>query len=417
MKGAISYKVVTLIVAIVIVIGIVAGYYYLTLPTAPKAKEPIKIGVIGPFTGPAAEQGKDMKIGAEYAAKQINEHGGILGRNVTLVFGDTESKAEVGVSVVEKLITQDKVDYIVGGFHSHVNLAVMDVAAKYHKLFIIATAASDEIGRKMATNPEKYKTVFQANINASSFQTGEINTLKWLMKTGQLPVEKKKFVLVIEDTAWGRISGNPWLDYFKNKSHWNVMTLTVSFGQTDFYSVLTKIKDFDPNIVKYEFSSPSSSVAFVKQYYELGIHAILAVDISGSHTTEWEQTAMPIAQYAIRSLEPINQSVRDLMTKLGVSDFFYEEYDAIMILKYGIEHANSFDTDAIVHVLETSEIPGVRGIHKFCPNHCACVGGKYIGHAGVQIYNGKPHWIYPPDVLKEKGFKVENFRLPPGYKP
>jgi len=85
--------------------------------------ETFKIGVHGPTTGPAAEVGRYIKNGSLMALDDINSQGGILGKRVEVVFGDTESKPEVGVSVFEKFMTRDKVDIVIGGLHSSVNIA------------------------------------------------------------------------------------------------------------------------------------------------------------------------------------------------------------------------------------------------------------------------------------------------------
>ena len=103
----------------------------ITAPLAPTlAQETIKVGVPGPYSGPAAEKGEHLKYGIQLAAEEINGKGGFLGKKVELVFADTEAKPEVGVSAYEKMVTRDKVQFIVGEVNSDVALATLDVVAR-----------------------------------------------------------------------------------------------------------------------------------------------------------------------------------------------------------------------------------------------------------------------------------------------
>ena len=102
-----------------------------------------KIGVNAPLTGPAAEVGQYIKNGALIAVDDINNKGGVLGRKIEVVFGDDEAKPEVGVSVYERFMTKDKVDAVIGGLNSSVNIAMQETAAKYDKIFITGGPVSE----------------------------------------------------------------------------------------------------------------------------------------------------------------------------------------------------------------------------------------------------------------------------------
>ncbi|HXZ35019.1 MAG TPA: ABC transporter substrate-binding protein, partial [Thermodesulfobacteriota bacterium] len=82
------------------------------------AQGPIKLGAIFPLADITGDQGaKAMKL----AVKEINQAGGLLGRQVELIIVDDEMKAEKGAAAVEKLVTVDKVDILVGGMASGVH--------------------------------------------------------------------------------------------------------------------------------------------------------------------------------------------------------------------------------------------------------------------------------------------------------
>src|ERR1041384_7882869 len=74
------------------------------------AQEPIKLGVVGPHTGPAAYDGLSTLIGAQVAADEINAAGGLLGgRKIELVAADSRGIPAEAVSAYRKVVTQDKV--------------------------------------------------------------------------------------------------------------------------------------------------------------------------------------------------------------------------------------------------------------------------------------------------------------------
>ena len=69
------------------------------------------------------EAGIGSKNGTLMAAEEINAAGGILGRRVELFFADDEARPEVGIRAAQKLLYEDKVDFITGGWLSGVGLA------------------------------------------------------------------------------------------------------------------------------------------------------------------------------------------------------------------------------------------------------------------------------------------------------
>ena len=104
------------------------------LPQMAYAQQPIKIGVINPFSGPLALYGGEMTRGFELAVDQANAAGGLLGRKIELVRGDA-SNPQQGIATVEQLVTKDKVDMFTGTYISAVANSASDAAARYNKLY------------------------------------------------------------------------------------------------------------------------------------------------------------------------------------------------------------------------------------------------------------------------------------------
>jgi len=118
----------------------------------------LKIGVVASMTGPSSSTGKGMWQSAQLAADEINANGGVyinsLGKKipVQLVLGDDESTREGGMTAVTKLITQDKVDMLVGGFSSAVVSAHQSLVANNNMPYIITGASTPVITRRTDVN-------------------------------------------------------------------------------------------------------------------------------------------------------------------------------------------------------------------------------------------------------------------------
>src|SRR5437773_2207842 len=83
------------------------------------AAEPVKIGMVMPFSGPAAAYGLEARQGAELAVEEINASGGILGgRQLQLVFEDDKGTPQGAVGATQKQISVNKVDAVLGGMGS-----------------------------------------------------------------------------------------------------------------------------------------------------------------------------------------------------------------------------------------------------------------------------------------------------------
>ena len=88
-----------------------------TLPLGALAQQkPIKIGGSLAITGPLADNASWIRRGYEYWAEKMNKSGGLLGRPVELVIYDDEGKPDKAVQLLEKAITVDKVDLLLGGY-------------------------------------------------------------------------------------------------------------------------------------------------------------------------------------------------------------------------------------------------------------------------------------------------------------
>jgi branched-chain amino acid transport system substrate-binding protein len=127
----------------------------------------LRIGVVGPM---AFVQGEHTWYGATLAAEELNRAGGVLVGNqryrIELVRVDTNEMTSVtdAATAVERAITAQRVDFLIGGFRSEAVLAMTEVAADYKKPFIITGAALDGIlAGRVDRNYERFKYLFRVS--------------------------------------------------------------------------------------------------------------------------------------------------------------------------------------------------------------------------------------------------------------
>jgi branched-chain amino acid transport system substrate-binding protein len=116
------------IVAIIIIVLIGWSLKGKSTPSS-TGKEPIKIGAVISLTGFAAPWGEYSKNGIDLAVKNINEKGGIDGRNVEVVIEDDHTDAKDSVTAYNKLVNVDHVDGVIGSIFDFTSQPLIPLAA------------------------------------------------------------------------------------------------------------------------------------------------------------------------------------------------------------------------------------------------------------------------------------------------
>src|SRR2546425_7957323 len=125
-----------------------AAVFGASLPVDAQAPGPIRIGASLSLTGTYAKLGNYQHEGYKLCAKQANERAGLLGRKIEMVVYDDQSTPATAVRLYEKLITEDKVEAIMGHYSSPVSEAAANVTEKYKKVMVMPLAATTSIFKK-----------------------------------------------------------------------------------------------------------------------------------------------------------------------------------------------------------------------------------------------------------------------------
>jgi len=132
-------------VAVLLAFLLTAGTLFAGGQTETEAPDVIKIGASISLSGNLARFGNMVKSGYELWAEQVNAQGGIdVGGKkmpVEIVYYDDQSDNQTAVKLTEKLITEDKVQFLLGPFGSGPTFATTAIAEKYN-IITIATLAN-----------------------------------------------------------------------------------------------------------------------------------------------------------------------------------------------------------------------------------------------------------------------------------
>jgi branched-chain amino acid transport system substrate-binding protein len=247
-----------------------------TLLTAPALAEEIKIGIVGPLTGPAATSGIAMREAYQFVADQVNAEGGIeMGgekRTLNLIFEDSASRPEMGVSAAQKLLTRDNVDLMIGDmFASSVTIALMDVAASYGKFVMSGQPVSSEIARKVESDPERFANFWKSSWNSDAYAKAVFEAVQGLIDAGKFTPANKKIAFVFEDTDYGKSNTEFALPLFEQAGWTETAHEAVPLGHSDFYPQLSKLRADAPDVLVSIFTAVNSGIALTKQIKETGL--------------------------------------------------------------------------------------------------------------------------------------------------
>jgi branched-chain amino acid transport system substrate-binding protein len=215
---------------VVVVIALVVG----PGPTV-GAQAPIRIGATLAQSGVYAALGQNQLRGYQLCVKHANDKGGVLGRRLESVVYDDRSEPATGARLYEKLITQDKVDAILGPYSSPITEAVADVSEKYRKPMVTPTAAA----RSIYTKGRKF--VFGMLPAAE----GRLEGLLDLAARNGL---KTVAVINVDDLA-RRAGAQGTIELAKSKGLRVIFAEAYPLGLADFSAILTKVGTANPDVL------------------------------------------------------------------------------------------------------------------------------------------------------------------------
>lgn len=223
------------------------------------AQQSLRIGVSLSITGKQySVQGGYGREGYLLCQKDVNAQGGVLRRSIEFVIYDDGSDEKTAARNYEKLITEDKVDAVLGPYGSAITEAVADVTEKHRKLMIAPMAATTSIWQK----GRRYLIMMLAPVEGLSEGLLDLAARNGL-----------KTVAVIKlDGLVANAAANGAGELAKTKGLQLVFSETYSNGTTDFSGILNKVKAAKPDVLMAASVRLEDLVAITRQARELDLN-------------------------------------------------------------------------------------------------------------------------------------------------
>jgi branched-chain amino acid transport system substrate-binding protein len=352
-----------------------------------KAQPQIKIGIIGPVGLPHYSPA-GMKEAAEMARDEINAAGGIhLGDGdyeLVLVFGDehaypTPDPAAAALEV-ERLITVEGVEFIIGGFRSECTQPMIEMAMDYDiPFFICGSSTTELIWDNVPVDYERYKWLFRITPVNGSMLVGTIaGALQYYLPTKLLPLygfswggpnPQVRIAVLTEDLLWSQqihfIFTHPsyyptYLGPYANVTY----SARIPDGTTDCTSYLQDVIDSGARVLIHIFSGVTGP-SLIAQWRAMNVSAIpFGINVMAQMQTYWAMTGG-----ACKYETFLNYMGTRTATVPGRTDVFWDAfvaktgvwpmytavgaYDGVNTIVEGLEAIGTNDKAALVTFLES----------------------------------------------------------------
>jgi branched-chain amino acid transport system substrate-binding protein len=231
----------------------------LSMPLSAHASDPIKIGAFFDLSGNAAFIGTPTKLVAQMAVEQINAQGGINGREIELIVGDTEANPAKAVNLAKKFIYKDRVAAIIGPTMTDTGMAVKMLANK-GKTPIFMTVGGDPVimGGKFGPFDWVFKSPQRSGIAVARL-------FEYLQKQ-----EIKTIALLAAADGFGK-DGAKWVNELAPEYGIEIVAQeSFSPRDTDMTTQLTKGKNANPEAIVTWTIGPAGAIV-AKNRAQFGI--------------------------------------------------------------------------------------------------------------------------------------------------
>ncbi len=334
------------------------------------AGDPIRIGALFPLSAPGSVVGGEaMRDAMIIAAERINAAGGLLGRPVELIVVDSEGLPERGAAVTERLISQDGVVAIAGGYHSSVGVVAKEVAHDNNIPIVLANTWNDTI------TSVQYPQVFRIAPLSSEVSAVDVKFIQWLRDEAGIQLDK--VVILTENTDYG-IPAAADTSTLLEEAGIEPVTFGVDIGTQDFAGIIERIKAEEPDFIM-SLATGEASYNFAQQCADAGIGPqdlpTLCEHVALESESFWRN--VPDGNYCfVRRIGLPPQLYNDIALeflaeyeartgKEGAESYAFAAYDAVRIIAQAIKEAGTTDPNDIIAALEEISYEGALGTITF----------------------------------------------------
>lgn len=323
-----------------------------------KQPDVAKLGATFPLTGEVASYGQKAKNGIQLAVDEINQKGGLLGKQVQIDFQDDRNDKKEVVSIVNKFATIDRLPVVFGSAGSSATLAVIPIITN-NKVVLISPISSS------STLTKEGGEFFFRTVPADDIQAKVLS--EWVYKFGS-----KNVAIVYTNNSWGKPLADAFEEKFKQLGGNILLSEGANENSTDFRPIILKLKKLTNLDAIISPTYPKEGGAFIKQTKELGVKKVLfGGDNWGS--PEFLNIAGTAAEGAFytapaKSTSPLfDDFVKRYEAKYGEKPDVFGAYsfDAATAAFNAIAKAQSLESVKIQEALRSVSFMGVSGEIKF----------------------------------------------------
>jgi branched-chain amino acid transport system substrate-binding protein len=373
----------------------------------------IVIGSAISLTGKYATNGVHAKNGYEYAITKIKENGGVkIGDkcyNFRVIYYDDESKGDRGATLAERLISQDKVQYMLGPYSSGMTKAIAPVTEKYKIPMVEAEGASRSLFNK------GYKYLFAVLSTSEQYLASAVSLAAEKAKESGRSVSSTRVAIAVEN------------DPFSLDIRAGVSEDAAKYGMkvvideklprdlSDMSAILTKVKLLKPDLLIVSGHSKGAATA-VRQIGEQNIKVPMiaithceAADVTGKFgvaandflcSTQWSET-LSYKDKLFGTAAQYEKGFKAAYPEYAEKKVPYQTAQAsaaVYVFKDAFERAGSLDKDKVRDAIAETDLMTFYGAIKFS------AAGNNIAKPMVlrQIQNGKYNVVAPSEFASHK---------------
>ncbi|TVM16905.1 ABC transporter substrate-binding protein [Oceanidesulfovibrio indonesiensis] len=331
------------------------------------AEDVVKVGNILPLSGPSASVGQQGKQAREMAVEEINEAGGIKslgGAKIKLLYADSKSDPNVGVTEAERFINTEKVHVITGAWNSGVTYPSSAVAERYGVPYIVPVSVRDTITER------GFKYVFRIAAKDSWWTRDQFMFLDDMQE--EFGEELKTVAFVYENGDWGTGFAAQWEELAKEHGYEVVLNEPYPSSATDLTPVVNKIRRARPDVLLLT-SNAADAILLTNTLADYKVSPKVIIGSGGGHADPTFLSATgDNAKYVFDIVEwetDVNKpGAKEVNAKYkerygaNLTGEAVDAYVAMYVLADALERAGSLEPAAVRDALaatEYSEGPGM----------------------------------------------------------
>src|SRR6516165_6355671 len=346
---------------------------------AEASADTLKIGMVQPVTGAAAESGKYQVQGAKLAAEAINKAGGVLGKQIELIIEDDQTTNPGAVLAFSKLASDPSIAAFIGSIRSTQVQAMSPDIQKYGRPVMIG---GTDPTLTHSGNPWLFRCRPNDSYSARVIADFGVNTLG-----------KKKWAIVYSTEAFGTNGMKNLVEALKGLGVEPALVQGYTKNSQDFTPVAFAVKQSGADVMSTYMPLPPDLAIFARQLRQLGVNIAWVGSPSTVGTTALRLAGPALyGSYAVVDFTADSSpAAKEFATKYEANyksapDLYGAwAYDAVHVLALAINNAKSLEPQKIRDaILSVKDYAGVEGTYNFDQN-----GDGLHGYNIVKNDNGK----------------------------